>query len=290
MSYTNPQMLIEPEEIALRLGDEHLRIYDATVHLTRAEKGYQIESGIEAYRAAHIPGAAFMDQVRTLSDTNSNLDFTLPDADSLQSAFRASGVNDNSEVVVYSTGHTMWATRAWWLLHYAGHPRVAVLNGGFSGWQAGGRPVGESDERYPVGNFSVQTVESRFVNQDQVLAAIDEPRSCTVNALHPGVYTGEAEMSYGRKGHISGSINLFYEDLLEGDRFKGAAELSEVLQANGLLEADQVIAYCGGGISATIDAFACLLCGKEQVAVYDGSMSQWVRDESLPMTLGELPG
>jgi thiosulfate/3-mercaptopyruvate sulfurtransferase len=57
-----------------------------------------------------------------------------------------------------------------------------------------------------------------------------------------------------------------------------------------LLEADRVIAYCGGGISATIDAFACLFCGKEEVTVYDGSMSQWVRDESLPMTLGDLPG
>ena len=290
MSDTNRQLLIESEQLAARLGDERLRIFDATVFLKPAEKGYLIESGIEAYQREHIPGAAFMDQILALSDTDSGLAFTRPEADYLQSALRHLGLNDDSEVVVYSTGHTMWATRAWWLLHYAGHHRVCVLNGGFSGWLAGDRPRTVGDEHYPEGSFSVQTRDSRFVDQDQVLAAIGESGICTVNALHPGVYTGEAEMSYGRKGHISGSINLYYDDLLDGDRFRSAPELANVLQGKGLLEAERVIAYCGGGISATIDAFACLLCGKEEVAVYDGSMSQWVRDESLPMTLGGLPG
>ena len=100
------------------------------------------------------------------------------------------------------------------------------------------------------------------------------------------MYAGEGDFSYGRKGHIAGSINLHYEDLLDDGCFKDGDALREALNAKGLLTAPQVISYCGGGISATIDAFACLLCGKEEVAVYDGSMAEWVRDESLPMETG----
>ena len=97
-------------------------------------------------------------------------------------------------------------------------------------------------------------------------------------------------MSYGRKGHITGSVNVHYDELLDGNRFRPADELRASLAAKGLLDADRVIAYCGGGISATIDALACLLIGKGEVAVYDGSMSEWVRDEALPMTTGTEPG
>ena len=123
-----------------------------------------------------------------------------------------------------------------------------------------------------------------------MLAAIGDGEVCTVNALSPEVYAGEGDFSYGRKGHITGSINLHYEDLLEDGCFKDGEALRQALDAKGLLAAPQVISYCGGGISATIDAFACLLCGKEEVAVYDGSMAEWVRDESLPMETGPVNG
>ena len=289
MTYTDPQLLIEPVELADRIGASELRIFDATVFLKPAEKGYRAESGLESYREGHIPGAAFMDQIAAVSDTSSGLGFTLPAEDYLQSALRKLGINNDSQVVVYSTGHMMWATRAWWLLHYAGHASVRVLNGGYAGWQAVAGPVNQQDESYESGDFTLRARPSTFVDQAGVLAAIGDPAVCTVNALNPGVYSGNAAMSYGRKGHITGSINLFYDDLLDGDRFRDAQAITESLRAKGLLEAQRVVTYCGGGISATIDAFACLLVGKEEVAVYDGSMSEWVRDESLPMTEGEMP-
>lgn len=289
MTYTDPQLLIEPVELADRIGARELRIFDATVFLKPAEKGYRAESGLESYREGHIPGAAFMDQITAVSDTSSGLGFTLPAEDYLQSALRKLGINNDSQVVVYSTGHMMWATRAWWLLHYAGHASVRVLNGGYAGWQAVAGPINQQEESYEPGDFTLRARPSTFVDQAGVLAAIGDPAVCTVNALNPGVYSGSAAMSYGRKGHITGSINLFYDDLLDGDRFRDAQAITESLRAKGLLEAQRVVTYCGGGISATIDAFACLLVGKEEVAVYDGSMSEWVRDESLPMTEGEMP-
>ena len=93
-------------------------------------------------------------------------------------------------------------------------------------------------------------------------------------------------MSYGRKGHIQNSKNVYYDEVLLNGCFKPAAELEELFQAKGVLAKPKVIAYCGGGISATIDALALKLIGHNDVAVYDGSMSEWVKDESLALIIG----
>ena len=288
MSYARPEYLIEAETLAGKLGE--LKVFDATVHLVPAEKGYRAESGLADYEKGHVPGAAFLDQIRAVSDTSTGLGFSLPTSEALQAGLRELGINNDDQIVVYSTGHMMWATRAWWLLHYAGLDNVAVLNGGFKAWQDAGLEVSTESASFAAGDVTVQTRSERFVDQAQVLAAIGDDSICTVNALSPDVYTGEGKMSYGRKGHITGSVNVYYDELLEDGKFRPAADLEAALSSKGLLEADRVIAYCGGGISATIDALACLLVGKESVAVYDGSMSEWVRDEKLPMTEGAEPG
>ena len=118
---------------------------------------------------------------------------------------------------------------------------------------------------------------------------MDDQSVCTVNALSPEVYAGTGDMHYGRRGHIPGSRNVHYDELLDAGCFKPAPALEAALKDSGMLDAPKVIAYCGGGISATVDAFACLLLGRDGVAVYDGSMSEWVRDESLPLKTGEAP-
>jgi thiosulfate/3-mercaptopyruvate sulfurtransferase len=290
MNYAHPEYLIEAEELSKEIGAPDLKIFDATVILRPAKAGYRAESGLADYQQGHIPGSAFLDQITSLSDTSTGLGFSLPGVGALQAGLRQAGVSDGDRVVVYSSAHMMWATRAWWLLHYAGIDQVAVLNGGLPAWQALGLAESTVDEAYSPGNLTVRPRAARFVDQTEVQSAIGQAGICTVNALAPGVYSGDAEMSYGRKGHITGSINLHYEDVLENGRYRSAEVLTEVLQAKGMLNAERVIAYCGGGISATIDALACLLIGKDEVAVYDGSMSEWVRDESLPMTLGPDSG
>ena len=187
---------------------------------------------------------------------------------------------------MYSTDNMMWATRAWWLLHYCGHPNVRVLNGGFDAWVASELNVSDKTTAYPEGSFTVDVDVDRFANKATVLNAIGDDAVCTVNALAPAMHSGESDISYGRPGHIAGSINVFYDDLLQDGCFRQSEDLSEVLANKGLLQAPKVIAYCGGGIAATIDAFACLLVGQEQVAVYDGSMSEWSKDASLPIETG----
>jgi thiosulfate/3-mercaptopyruvate sulfurtransferase len=153
-------------------------------------------------------------------------------------------------------------------------------------WRADGGAVTTSSPNYPSGEFTINPNPVLFVDGDGVAAAIGNQATCTLNALSPAVYEGTGDMHYGRRGHIPGSINLFYDELLQDGSFKSVDALREILEGRGLHQAERVIAYCGGGISATIDAFACQLVGYNNVAVYDGSMSEWVRDESRPLTTG----
>jgi len=123
-----------------------------------------------------------------------------------------------------------------------------------------------------------------------VANAIGNQNTCTINALSPEVYEGTGDIHYGRRGHIPGSLNLFYDELLQEDgSFKPSTVIRTHLSERGLDDAEQVIAYCGGGIAATVDAFACLLSGYSKVAVYDGSMAEWAGDKSRPLVLGAAP-
>jgi thiosulfate/3-mercaptopyruvate sulfurtransferase len=291
MTYPNAHYLTEPQALAASLDDARLRVFDATVHLVPADNGYRAESGLVCYQEGHVPGAMFMDLIRAFSDTTTGLGFSLPAPSALEAAFRAIGVDHDSRIVFYSTGHMMWATRAFWLAHYAGLENIAVLNGGLRSWQAAGLPVSREPARHPPGRFTIRPRPDVFVDQAGMQANLDGTGVCVVNALSQAVYEGTGDMHYGRRGHLPGSINLHYDDLLADGAFRPAAELEASLAKTGMLDADRVITYCGGGISATIDAFACLLLGKDhrRVAVYDGSMSEWARDPSLPLTTGAAP-
>ncbi|TDJ40817.1 MAG: sulfurtransferase [Gammaproteobacteria bacterium] len=289
MEYVHPELLISPEALENALDDPELRVLDTTVFLKPAATGYRAESGLEKYSEGHIPGATFVDLIKKFSDTSSGLGFTLPGTAELADAFGDIGVSKEHRVVVYSSGHMMWATRAWWLLHYCGHTKVAVLNGGLERWRGEERLLTQDVISYPSQSYEATPRRSIFVGMEEVCQAQMQPGTRTVNALSPAVYAGTGDQHYGRRGHIPGSINLHYDDLLEDGNFRGPAQLREILTKYGLLDAPKVITYCGGGISATIDAFACLLIGQHEVAVYDGSMSEWVRDESLPLTTGQAP-
>ena len=288
-SYAHPELLVEPDELASMLDAADVRVLDSTVFLAPAKTGYRAESGRPKYEEGHVPGAAFMDLIGDFSDTTTGLGFSLPGPGALATALGRLGVGNQHHVVVYSTGHMMWATRAFWLLRFVGHERVAVLNGGFAAWKEGGHPTRSGTESYPPTTYAARSRPELFVGKDDVRAVMNDASVCTVNALSPEVYAGTGDMHYGRRGHIPGSRNLYFGRLLDGQRFRQADELRAALTEIGMLDAPRVVTYCGGGISATLDAFACLLVGKEDVAVYDGSMSEWARDESLPLKTGNEP-
>jgi len=280
--------LVSTDWLSEHLADPNLRLFDATVHLRPATPGpYRVESGRADYEAAHIPGAAFIDLARDLSDPVSPLNFTRPAADRLVAALAAAGIAGDSRVVVYSTTSPMWATRVWWMLRAAGFDAAAVLDGGLACWTAEGRPVEAGDRRYPAADLALAEPPQAWADKQDVLAAIDDGAVCTINALSPSVHSGEGAVNYGRKGHIKGSRNVPYAALLDAEgRYRSDAELRDLFAAIGALERPRVICYCGGGISATMDALALTRLGHPSVAVYDGSMSEWTKDPDLPMETG----
>ena len=285
MSYTHPEYLISPAELASDLDGR--RILDVTVHFApTADGAFSVESGLAQFNEGHIPGALFLDLIQDASNPSAEVGFSLPPVAQLEGLLARLGVSNDTEVVLYSSGHIMWATRAWWLLRYCGHRRVRVLNGGLEAWRDGGYPLSTEAASHPEGNFKAAPEPALIADKDGVLRAIGDDGVRTVNALPAALHAGEADFGLGRKGHIAGSINLPYDDLLDGDRFKDGDALREALNAKGLLSSKRVITYCALGITATIDAFACLLCGKDEVAMYDGSLTEWAADESLPMETG----
>jgi len=291
MKYTHPEYLTSADDVldGIERRDKRLRIFDATVFLRPDPPRYRVESGLDSYLQAHIPTAGFLDLTRGLSDASNPLAFTLASAQQLQVDFRKYGIDDDSLVVLYSTSHIMWATRVWWMLHWAGHRNVTLLDGGYTRWVAEGRPVDKNPTPYPTSNMTVRPQPGLWASRDEVLAAIGDNAVCTINALSPDVYAGTAQTNYGRPGHIPGSRNLFYGSFLDDQSFRSADAIAAAVAEVGADSAKRIIAYCGGGISATVDAFALKLIGYTNVAVYDGSMSDWVRDASLPLVTGTAP-
>ena len=288
MSYIHPEFIINADELAQQLNDQSLRIFDTSVLLHHGDGGYEAEPGRKHYLAEHIAGAGFINLSETWSDTSSPYSNTVPELDALCAAIGNDGIGNDNPVVLYSSSHLMWATRAWWLLRYAGHNNVRVLNGNLGAWVSAGFPTRSGEEKYPSTNFTASERPELFVSTQEVAQGIDDA-TCTINALPAAVYEGTGDFYYGRKGHIPGSRSLPFADLLHDDFFLPASELEDLLNALGMLTGSRTIIYCGGGIAATLDGFACMLLGQQNVGVYDGSMSEWAADPARPLKTGAAP-
>ena len=278
--------LISPSELAGRLSDPSLRVFDATVRLVRPPGGgpYTPESGRATYETAHIPGASFADLVDELA-APAPLPFALPSASRFAEAAGRLGIAPGTKVVVYAQESPMWATRLWWLLRYFGFDDVRVLDGGLPAWRAAGLPLDPAPRAYPGTLFTATPRPGLLARRSDVEQIVASGSSCLVNALAPEVFRGEGTTSYSRPGRIPGSLNAPAKSLLdEKGCFLPREELATRLA--DLLEEPSLVAYCGGGISATIVVFALSLLGRDDVRLYDGSLAEWSADPSLPLALG----
>ena len=288
MNYTHPEYLISSEELQKIIGNDNVKVFDTSVLLHQVDGAHKAESGIEAYLEKHIQGAGFIDLINDWSDTDSALNHTLPPLDALCKAIGDSGINQDDEVILYSSGHLMWATRAWWCLHYAGHTNIKVLNGNIRAWRKAGLPCESGRHEFAKAEFFGSPKSAVFTNTQGVEAGLAQ-NTCTINALTTPLYEGTGDFFYKRRGHIPGSLSLPSSDVLDNEFFLEPEALAATLERQGMLSAENVIVYCGGGIAATLDAFACKLLGQDKVSVYDGSMSEWVLSEDRTLTVGANP-
>jgi thiosulfate/3-mercaptopyruvate sulfurtransferase len=274
------------------LQDPSLRVFDATVELVRPPEGgpYTVRSGRESYERGHIPGATFADLAGELSDPDSRFPFTLPPADRFAAVAGRLGIGADTHVVTYAQDTPMWATRLWWQLRFFGFDAVSVLDGGLPAWRAAGLTVDTGSASYEPTTFTARPRWDWLATRADVEAVVaaGNGTACLVNALTPPVFRGEGPSSYSRPGRIPGSINAPWTELIDPDtnRFRPPAELQRALEAAGALGSAPVIAYCGGGISATVDLFALAILGRDQERLYDGSLTEWTRDTALPVEIG----
>ena len=209
MSYNHPEYLISIDELAEQINDASLRVFDTSVLLHATDQGYTSEPGRARYLEEHIPGAAFINLTEDWSDTTSGLNNTLPGIAALSQAIGNDGFGNDHLVVLYSSSHLMWATRAWWLLRYAGHTNVRVLNGNLAAWIDAGLPTRSDAERYPAAEFTPSPRRDLFVNTEEMTRGMHEA-VCTINALSPALYAGTGDFYYGRRGHIPGSRSVYF--------------------------------------------------------------------------------
>jgi thiosulfate/3-mercaptopyruvate sulfurtransferase len=287
-----PGPLVSTEWLAGHLAEPSLRIFDTTVflHINQPGPGYTPESGRAKWQAAHVPGAGFIDVLDEFSDSHAKVRFMMPSATRFAELAGRIGIGDDTAVVLYSAGSVMWSTRVWWMLRSVGFDNAAILDGGWDKWQREGRPTTAEVTAYPAARLTPRPRPALWADRAAVEKAMQDSAVCTINALSPEVYSGTKNM-YGRAGHIPGSLNVFYNTMLDpkDGTYLSPVNLKARFEAVGAMARPRIIVYCGGGISATMDALALTMVGHPDVAVYDGSMSEWVSDPVLPLTLGSEP-
>ena len=286
--FVHPEYLVETGWLADHLGDPGVRVLDCSTHLPPLPDNsyYTVRPGREEFLKEHIPGAAFVDMDHDVADTSAALHFMLPSEARFADAMSALGIGRDTLVVSYSAANHWWASRMWWMLRVFGHERAAVLNGGFQKWRKEGHPVEGGPARARTrAHYEARAARREMVaSKDDVLAAIGNADTCTINALRPEQHTGTGGVYYGRRGHIKGSVNLAAVGTVdENNVYKSADELRRMFAEP--LSKPAVITYCGGGIAATADTLVLTMLGHNNVRLYDASLSEWARDPALPMAI-----
>jgi thiosulfate/3-mercaptopyruvate sulfurtransferase len=241
--------------------------------------------GRAAYESGHIPGAVYVDLDRELASApGSNGRHPLPDVQEFGVAMRRAGVGAGRPVVVYDSGQSWAAARAWWLLRWTGHPDVRVLDGGLAAWE------GSLETAVP------EPAEGDFAPAPGAVALLDADGAATLartgvlfDARAGERYRGEVEPIDPVGGHIPGAVSApTTENVGPDGRFLPAAELQARFEALGATDGKDVGVYCGSGVSAAHEALALAVAGIP-AALYVGSWSEWSADPSRPVAVGPDP-
>lgn len=275
--------LVSTTWLAKELGASDLRVVDATWLMPDSGRSAAAE-----YEGGHIAGAVFMD-LAEIADANSNLPNMLPAPEKFASRMQSLGLGDGSRIVVYDDSPYKSAARAWWMLTLFGAHDVAVLDGGIAKWKAEGRPLETGKPSLRHRHFTVWKDDSGVRSKADMLANLHSKAAVVVDARGAGRFTAEekeprADMA---SGHIPGSRNLPYSNLFNADgTWKQGAPLEAAFAEAGVDLANPLITTCGSGMTAAVVLFGASLLGKKDVALYDGSWSEWGLDPDTPKAVG----
>ncbi|PPK62200.1 sulfurtransferase [Actinokineospora auranticolor] len=243
--------------------------------------------GREDYQAGHLPGAVFVDLDTALAaPPGDGGRHPLPDPDVLAHALRAAGVRADTPVVAYDSDNGSVAARAWWLLRWAGHREVAVLDGGYAAWTAAGQRVTTEVPTPPPGDFTVTPGHMPVIDAPE--AAALATNGLLLDARAPERYRGEVEPIDPRAGHVPGAVNAPFTAHTTPDGLWHPAEtLATHYRALGVTDTTEVGTYCGSGVTASSVVLALEVAGlrgpDSPAALYAGSWSHWSRNLENPV-------
>lgn len=277
--------VVSVQELALSLGKRDLVVLDARHNLKDPEWGPR------AYSEDHIPSAvhAHVDRDLSAAITKNTGRHPMPDVDAFIETASRWGIDENAQVVAYDDWGGAWASRAWWLLRYYGHAKVAVLDGGLPAWLAAGQRTEQG--------AAAPRPRKRFVARPGAMPVVTawdittrSPR-CLVDARAPARYRGDEEPIDPVAGHIPGAVNVpFAENTDKDGKFLPAAQLREKYEAAlaGRAPKDSAF-YCGSGVTAPHDILAMEIAGLPGAALYPGSWSEWIRNPLRSVRKGGEP-
>jgi thiosulfate/3-mercaptopyruvate sulfurtransferase len=279
--------IVATEWLAAKLGTPGIRVVDGSWYLPGSGRNAATE-----YAAGHIPGAVFFD-IDASSDPSTPLPHMLPTAERFAERMASLGLSDSDHIVVYDgSGVNLSAPRVWWTFRTFGHDRVSVLDGGTAKWRREHRPIEQGVVTLPPGRFTARLDRAAVRDLASVRANIHQPVEQLVDTRSAGRFAGvEPEPRPGlRGGHVPGSVNLPFTDLVRADgTILPPEELRRRLAEAGIDLARPVVATCGSGTSACALVLSLYLVGHSQTAVYDGAWAEWGARADTPVEVQPIP-
>jgi thiosulfate/3-mercaptopyruvate sulfurtransferase len=284
MPYAHPEALVSTEWLAAHLADPHVRVLDSSFKQPGVTPTARAD-----YDAGHIPGAVFFD-IDDVAEPGTSLPHMIPSAERFAEKMAARGIGNDDKVIVYDANGLSSAGRAWWLLRLFGHDNVALLDGGLPKWKAEGRSLEIAAPAIPERQFKARFDPTLVRSKADIIANVDSRRALIVDARSAGRFDGSAEETWPgrRRGHIPGSRNLPFDQVTDPKtkQLKSPEALAELFNGAGVAFDKPVVASCGSGVTACALAFAAFLIGRDRVAIYDGSWSEWGLPDGPPIETG----
>ncbi|MFE0557400.1 sulfurtransferase [Paenibacillus sp. NPDC058910] len=277
--------LVSKEWVLEQLESKPGQLVIADVRFSPGDAGY----GFEAYQREHVPGAVFVDLKKHLMDlpTEHGGRSPLPHPEELARRLGKLGIDANTPVVVYDGDLRPEGARLWWILKYLGHGSAYILDGGFASWKAAGYPLTSEESEVTPRSFQTNVQQDWLADVNEVRVKLGAAGVTLLDSRDWKQFTGETAPLDPVAGHISGAVHAFWKDGMNEDGTLKGAERQQERFAE-ISPEDEVIVYCGSGLSACPNVLALQEAGYRKVKLYAGSWSDWISYKDNPVATGNV--